>query len=62
MTGPYQIEEADLDHYETLEENDVGRWYILINGSIQFVEDRQAGLNLIESLKREPQQSALAYD
>lgn len=62
MLGPYQIEEADLDHYETLEESDVGRWYILINGSIQFVEDRQTGLNLIESLKRDPQQSALAYD
>lgn len=36
----YRITETDLDYWETLEPSDVGRFYILVNGCIQFVEEK----------------------
>ena len=34
------ITEIDLDYWETLEPSDVGRFYTMINGCIQFVEEK----------------------
>lgn len=36
----YRVTEEDLDYWETLEPSDVGRFYILVNGCIQFVEEK----------------------
>ena len=36
----YRVIETDLDYLETLEPSDVGRFYILVNGCIQFVEEK----------------------
>lgn len=47
----YQVTEADLARHETLEPSDVGRWYIVVNGAMQFVADEAAGRSLIAFLQ-----------
>lgn len=50
ISGPYQVDELCLERHE-LEADDVGRWYILINGSMQFCKSREAARELMDTLK-----------
>ena len=36
---PKQLTQQDIEYSSTLEQSDIGRWYILINGCYQFVSD-----------------------
>ena len=35
----YRVTKADLNYWKTLEPSDIGRFYILVNGCIQFVKE-----------------------
>ena len=34
---PFQITREDVDRSTTLDESDIGRWAIIINGAVQIV-------------------------
>jgi hypothetical protein len=52
ISGPYQVEPETLDRHETLDAVDLGSWYILINGSMQFVDDEHEGAKLVSMLQK----------
>ena len=52
VDGPYQVTDEDLEYHETLDAIDVGKWYIIINGSMQFVADRKHGITIKEILTK----------
>ncbi len=49
VTGPFTIDQNDIDNSTTLEQEDLGKWYVLINGTYQFVKDENHGLNLVKN-------------
>ena len=50
IQGPFQVIDTDLDHHETLDAVDLGAWYIVINGAMQFVENEKLAVHLESSL------------
>lgn len=50
VSGPYQVDESDLDHHGTLEKSDIGRWYVIVQGSMHFVDSKESGAALRDSL------------
>jgi len=51
VSGPYQITGDDVDRSSTLDAVDIGGWYVLLNGTYQFVDNELAGRRLVELLK-----------
>lgn len=51
VSGPYQINKDDIERSSTLERSDLNQWYILVTGTYQFVNDKQAGHKLIDYLR-----------
>lgn len=43
----YQITDDDLERFETLDPDDVGRLYIIVCDCIQFVESEEQGQELL---------------
>jgi hypothetical protein len=52
VSGPYQIELDDLERFESLDGIDLGEWYILINGAIQFTGTEERGHELKSMLSK----------
>ena len=52
VSGPYQVDDSVMEAHETLDATDYGAWYILINGSMQFVSDERHGRWLIDLLTK----------
>ena len=50
--GPFQVDEDCIETHGTLDMTDVGCWYIIINGSMQFVKDKETGIKKVSELKR----------
>lgn len=52
MSRVYQITEEDLEQVSSLDFSDLGRYYILVAGCIQFVEDEQQALLYQQTLEQ----------
>lgn len=66
-SGPYQVTARDRRTHPTLTREDIGKWYILVNGSMQFVKDRYTGRKLIEAIQEDnrhtpPKPTWICYD
>ena len=52
----YQITREDIARSSTLEDSDMGRYYIVFNGTIQFVTDKESGRHLWHVLCKDRRQ------
>ena len=50
--GPYQITQEHVERSSTLEENDVGRWALSINGSIQLFQTKERAQEAKDYIER----------
>ncbi len=55
ISGPYKVTAQDRQTHQTLTRKDIGKWYILVNGSFQFVTDETSGRELIRLLREDMQ-------
>lgn len=51
VSGPYQVTQQNVERSSTLDGVDLGSWYVLLNGTMQFVESQQKGRDLVRLLK-----------
>lgn len=52
VSGPYQVDWDLIERLGTLDATDIESWYVLINGSIQFVDSENHGRFVIEMLTK----------
>ena len=66
VSGPYKVTAQDLETHKTLTRKDMDRWYVMVNGSMQFARDEYHARGLImllrEDDRRNPTPPALSYD
>ena len=51
--GPYQVTQDEIDRSSTLDQSDLNRWYVLVQGCIQPVRSQEDGKELIKVLKND---------
>jgi hypothetical protein len=63
VSGPYQVDEDTIERHD-LDAEDLGRWYVLVNGGLFLYDDEERAKELIRLLngeRLEPVKDAAYY-
>lgn len=53
MYVPQQVTREDVERSSTMTPSDVGRWYVLVNGTFQFQPTLRAARKLADQLNKD---------
>lgn len=62
MIAYYRVTQEDIDREGSFEPDDVGRWYLVVNGTIFFFSDEKSAREMAIQLNRDNRGKKLSIE